>query len=88
MSVTGDDTSSRDHDEPRWGSLVAASDIMILQHSGERASGVSRIIDIKADSGKAEVPPPGFAQEYPIKPSAGSRSGAKYKAASGNASPN
>lgn len=42
-------------------------------------------MEIIVDSGAAEVvAPPGFAPDYAIKPSPGSRSGARYRTASGN----
>lgn len=66
--------------------MDAIDDVMILSHGGETNACETRFMEITTGPGAAEVVATlGFAQAYPIKPSTGSRTGAKYRAVRGNA---
>lgn len=88
MSAEGDDVggaSSHGQNDLGWGSFGAAGDIMDLQQKAERKTSDTCIVGITVDSGAVEVlAQSGFARGYPIKPIAGSSSGAKYRFAIGS----
>lgn len=76
--------ASDDTVQPDWEALDVVDDLMAVQQERARkASG--QVLEITVDSGAAEVvAPPTFAAGYATRPSAGSRSGARYRTASGN----
>lgn len=67
-------------------SIDAVGDILLLASGANKASMKKGSVEITMDSGAAEVvAPPGFAPDYHVKASAGSRAGAKQCTASGSA---
>lgn len=70
---------------PDYGMLVATDDAMAVQNGEGRRHRQTQTLEITVDSEAVEVvAPPMLATEYKIRPSAGSRSGAKYWTTSGN----